>query len=246
MQDVFINTLVFKESENFPINQCNLIRKLVKEGFRNIEIRREYISDFEKELQEISDVVRENSVNLYYSIADSLFDDDKINQEKINEYYREAEIMNSKSIKLSVGNYTKISNNDEVFLKSLLSNDSIFIFVENDQTISNGKVEKIINFLNECKSKNISMKATFDIGNWLWTGENPKENAEILKEYVEYVHFKDVTIQKGRLTTVILGDGQVDYEYFCKFFKGKTFALEYPCGDEPISVIKDEIKKLGD
>jgi sugar phosphate isomerase/epimerase len=243
MNTVFINTLVFRRREKAYINQAYLMHELVSACFKDIEVRREFMHDIEHEILEIGKVVSEHNINLYYSIADTLFDDNKINEAKITSFFNEAKSMGSKTVKLSVGDFSSIDEKSEVFLKKITSGE-IKLFVENDQTIENGTIEKILKFLKEAKSKNIDIKATFDIGNWVWTGEDSKENAIALKEFVEYVHFKDVLIVEGKLTATTLGNGDVDYNYFKNLFEGKDFGIEYPCGEYPIDVIKEEVKKL--
>jgi len=242
MSDIFINTLVFNDVSTRH-DQKEYILSLYESGYKNIEIRREYLNNLEDELEDIGEVVREKDITLYFSIPDTLFDSNKINQEKITNYFQEAEILGSKTVKLVVGDYNEISTEDEAFLKKIVSKE-ILLFIENDQTQENGKVDKILKFLKEAKEKNINVRLTFDIGNWFWTQEDPKKNAEILNEFIDYVHFKDVTKVNGLNEAQLLNTGYVDIKYFIDYFSGKSFGIEYPCGKEVIPVIKEEINKL--
>lgn len=242
MSNIFVNTLVFAEQHSVH-NQEEYIRSISSKNIKNIEIRRDFFHDVENEIQVIGELVAKEEINLYYSVPDTLFDNNSIDQEKLKNYLSEAKVLHSKTIKLSVGEYDGISAEDEKFLQEF-TNNGIQLFVENDQTEENGRVEKLSRFLNDAKEKNLNVKATFDVGNFSWVLEDAKHNAEILKEFVQYVHFKDVIMVDGKPQTRKLGEGELDIPFFKDFFKGLTFGIEYPCGNDPLDIIEVEIEKL--
>lgn len=243
MNNIFINTLTFVDKYEAPINQLSIVKELINGGLKNIEIRREFLSDSREELSEISELAKKNNVTLYYSIPDTLYKKFKLDTKNLTKYLEESKLLGSKTIKLSVGSYSGYNNGDDLFIKGLLKS-GIKLYVENDQTLENGSVKKIKKFLDDCKTNNNDVKATFDVGNWLWVGEDPKECAEILKEYIDYVHFKDVEIVNGKYQAAKLGEGIIDWKYFRDLFKNKTVGLEYSCGKNTINVLEEEIKKL--
>lgn len=240
---VFINTLVFVDKYKKPINQLSIVKELIDNGYKNIEIRREYMTNLKEELKEISQISKDNDVNLYYSIPDTLYKDFILDKDRLNRYIEEAKLLGSKTIKLSVGSYSGYNNGDDIFIKEIL-NSGIKLYVENDQTFANGRVDKIIKFLVDCNTHNNNVKATFDIGNWLWVGELPEKCADILKDYVDYIHFKDVKIINGKYEPAKLGEGIVNWKYFKDLFNGIPIGLEYPCGKNPIESINKEVEKL--
>lgn len=239
----FINTLTFIEKYEKTVDQLSIIKELVDKGYKNIEIRREFLTNFDEELKEIADIANENGVTLYYSIPDTLYKDFKLDKISLSKYAKEVETLGAKTIKLSVGAYSGYNQGDDIFLKEIL-NSKIKLYVENDQTFENGRLDKIKRFLSDCKTYNNDVKATFDIGNWLWAGESPEKCAIELKEYVDYVHFKDVKIENGKYEAAKLGEGIVDWKYFKELFKDISIGLEYPCGKNPIDVIEKEVDKL--
>lgn len=240
---MFINTLTFIEKHEKTINQVSIVKELIDNGYKNIEIRREFLSNFENELGEISYLAMQNGVALYYSIPDTLYKDFRLDKISLSKYVKEAELLGAKTIKLTVGAYSGYNKGDDIFIKEILDSE-IKLYVENDQTFENGRLEKIKRFLADCKTYNNNVKATFDIGNWLWAGESPQKCAQELKEHVDYVHFKDVKIENGKYEAVKLGEGIIDWKYFKALFKDVAAGLEYPCGKNPIEVIEKEVDKL--
>lgn len=240
---IFVNTLVYVDQYKDKKNQIEMIKELVKNGHKDIEIRREFINDFDVEIKEIANLAKENNVNLYYSIPDTLYKNGSIDKTNLDKYMNEVKVLGSKTIKLAVGNYKSFNSGDDSYLNEII-NSGVKLYVENDQTNESGTVEKIKKFLDDSKTYNVGVKATFDVGNWIWVGEDPKKNADILDEYIDYVHFKDVKIVDGKYQASTLGEGIIDWKYFKNKFKNIQLGIEYPCSKDAIKVVDEEVKKL--
>ena len=240
---IFINTMTLGEKYNKPFNQVEMIKELIANGYKNIEVRRDFITRIAQEIFEISELARENKVTIYYSVQDTLYKNFTLNKNAINQYIDEARILGAESIKFSIGTYAGYNKGDNEYIKDVL-NTGIKIYVENDKSFENGRIDKLTRFLKDSKTYGNNIRASFDIGNWLWAGEEPESCSEILKEYVDYVHLKDVKIVDGKYCITKLGDGIVNWRYFNDLFKGNDIGLNYPCGINPIETIKEEIKKI--
>jgi sugar phosphate isomerase/epimerase len=190
--NIVINTLVFLDDLKNGVKQSDLLKSIHSAGIKNAELRREFIKNFDAELNEIKAVSKELKITLFYSVPDYLYINGALNVNKIEHYFMEANKMACENIKLNIGDYNSISPEDVSIINSLCSKYSIVLTVENDQTKENGRVEKINEFLQLAKKLGMKLGCTFDIGNWLWQKQDPIENANILKPYVTYIHLKDV------------------------------------------------------
>ena len=73
-----INTLVFLDELNSGVSQSKLLDKVSEMGIKSIEVRREFIKDFDTELVKIKDKSQRNDITLFYSVPECLFEDDKL------------------------------------------------------------------------------------------------------------------------------------------------------------------------
>ncbi|MEN1759702.1 sugar phosphate isomerase/epimerase family protein [Anoxynatronum sibiricum] len=236
-EKLILNALAFKDANSGIVEQHRLLDWILSKGYRRLEIRREYMRNPSQEIALIAESNQKAQLELHYSVADKLFQDTYIDQSLIQDYMAEAKMLNAKSITFYLGDYRALSVKDKVFLQGLC-NGSLAVLIENDQSLSGGKADKIEELLMICHENNIKLQMTFDIGNWIWTGEDAEKNALKLKPYVSNIHVKDVMIKDGCFSSTQLDGGIVDWKYFLKFFNGKNFILEYPCGMEPFDCIE--------
>ncbi|MDF2819766.1 MAG: glutamate synthase 3 [Clostridiales bacterium] len=239
-----INTLVFLEQMQLGILQQELLKEIHKVGVSNAEIRREFIVDFESELNEIKKKSKEFNINLFYSVPDLLYKNGILQSESIENYFKEAFSMNCTNLKMNIGEVETINEADIQVLNTLCDQYLIKLTVENDQTPEGGKVDKIKRFMDEVTKIGSNVSVTFDIGNWVWQGEDPVTNASLLKEYVSYIHLKDVLGNKPP-KLVLLSEGDVDWENTLAILpKNIPLALEYPCGTDAVAQLTKEIAIL--
>jgi len=240
-----INTITFLHNIKNGELQETLISKINDLDVKNVEIRREMIKNFDRELKEIRRVSEKYNMKVLYSTPESLYVMGKFDKKGVSRYIDEAEQMGAKMIKLILGDYSGISSEDEVALKEILGKHDITLMVENDQSKAGGTLQRLLPFLNLCKEKEIKIFSTFDIGNWLWTGEDPLVNAMELEEFTKYIHLKDIIIENSVPNTTYLNEGSISWKEVLKIFSSDIpVALEYPCGAEAEKVLKEEMKKL--
>ncbi|HEY8891914.1 MAG TPA: TIM barrel protein [Clostridium sp.] len=243
-QIVVINTLVFLEDLNNGVKQSDLLEDIHSLGVNKVEIRREFIKNFETELKEIRDISERLQMEIYYSVPGYLYVGGKLNTCEIELSFKEAYKMNCRYVKFNIGDYKHITSENVYMINTLCDRYSIKLTIENDQTKENGQVQKIKEFLKAAEKLHMSISCTFDIGNWLWQKEDPKENAYILKPYVTYVHLKDVYM-KEKLEATSLDGGIIPWKSILDVFNiNVPIAIEYPCYPDTLVMLKKEVDKL--
>ncbi|MDI6618955.1 MAG: sugar phosphate isomerase/epimerase [Clostridiales bacterium] len=242
--NIVINTLVFLDDLNKGVKQSKLLEYIYSSGIKSVEIRREFMDDFDSELLKIRTFSEKFSMVLYYSVSGSLYTNGKLNRGEIERYFKESGKMGCRNVKLNIGDYDYMSTQDVLDVNSICDKYSIKLTIENDQTDANGKIDKIERFLETAKSLGMKVHCTFDIGNWIWQKEDPLENAYKLKPYVTYIHLKDVYIG-DKPHVVLLDEGNIPWRNILKIFDGSIpVALEYPCRPDTLSKLENEISKL--
>lgn len=235
-----INTLVFLNELKKGINQSVIMDTINDLGINGIEIRREYIKDFEQELAKIKEKSKLYNMKVFYSVPECIYKENKLLVEDIEEYFKEAYKMNCHYVKLIIGQYKDVSNEDIQKINELSKKYEIEMTVENDQSSLNGKIKNIYKFLSQVKKHKGNITFTFDIGNWLFQDESPLQNAERLKSFVTYIHVKDIGIKRNN---VLLNDGIIDWKKVLdKLPKDAPIALEYPCDTK--EQVQLEINKI--
>ncbi len=239
-----INTLVFLEQQKAGVLQSEMLDVISQLGIKKAEIRREFIKDLSTELIDINRKALELNMELFYSVPDMLYRDGELQYENIETYFKEAHVMSCPNVKMNIGNYTSVTSNDVNRLNKLCDQYSINLRVENDQSEADGKVSKIKTFTDQYRQLGGNISVTFDTGNWVWQKEDSIENAKMLKDYVTYIHLKDVT-GKEKPQTVLLNEGDIAWKSILDVLpKDVPVALEYPCGKDATKQLSKELEKL--
>lgn len=238
-EKLVINTLVFLDDLTCGIPQSLIIDKIYDLGIKNVEVRREFISNFNKELVDIREKANKYKMNLFYSVPEWLFNEGKLRTKEIEAYFSEAYNMGCHKIKMNIGEVDEISKGDIDIINGLCSKYSIILTVENDQTEENGRCDKIAKFLTRNNELGGNVSFTFDVGNWNFQNEDSITNAKILTKFVTYIHLKDVD-ENNKNT--LLNEGILDLKELLDILpKDLPMAIEYPC--KSIDEIKGEIIK---
>lgn len=226
--ELVVNTLVFLEDLKLGIPQSSIMDILHELGIKNVEIRREFIKDFNNELINIKEKSKRYGIKVFYSVPEWIYKQDKLRVEDIETYFKEAYQMNCYNIKLNIGEVKEVSKEDIQNINELCEKYQMKMTVENDQTIENGRVNKIYNFLCQVKQLKGNISFTFDVGNWIFQDEDPLKNAELLKSFVTYIHLKDIGNNRSN---ALLNDGLLDWKNILSVLPPKLpIVLEYPCG----------------
>ncbi|MBV7390830.1 MULTISPECIES: sugar phosphate isomerase/epimerase family protein [Enterococcus] len=227
MRDLVLNFLVYADKVANGTKQSELIKEAVDLGFNKVEVRREYFNDLAIELPEVKKVAAENNVELFYSVPDEVFVDGKINP-KLSGYLKEAEDTGIKHIKWNIGDFTEESSLEELHM---LTGSPVAINIENDQTLTSGTIEAIETFMKAICKADINVGYVYDLGNWRFVGEglDEKEAAEKLKDYVRYIHVKDVSYLDDKPQAEFLDHGVLNWrEILAILPQDVPVAIEYP------------------
>jgi len=245
IDNIVINTIVFKDMIDAGAKQWETFELVNSLGISKIEIRREWIVDFQKEMAQMVLEAKKQNIQLLYSVPVTLFSEKRFDGSKVLACLDEAERMQMKMVKFTIGDFD-VSNLEEIKkLKASIQNRNMVITVENDQTFQNGTGAVLKEFLDCCKEYEVSIDCTYDIGNWCWVNENPVSNTSQLAEYVKYIHLKDVLYENKEPVVQFLGNGLVDWQTVLTMLPHNVpLGIEYPCGPRPLEVLKDVIAKL--
>lgn len=243
-EDIVINLLVYVDAFQKGMKQSEMMHALHDAGYRRIEVRREFMSDIAIETKEIGNLSKMYNLDLFYSVPELLYDKRCLNETKLVQYFKEAMEMNCHHVKVVIGDYGDVQKQDMDIINRLCSEYAIQLTVENDQTRENGDVCKIFEFLKDCKKEGGDIGLTFDIGNWLWVREQPEESAIVLKDFVRYIHIKDVDNTEVP-SAVFLNEGCIPLKKILHILpKDVPMALEYPMGIRVMDNLEKEFIKL--
>jgi sugar phosphate isomerase/epimerase len=245
VENIVINTIAFKEMIDTGAKQWETFELVKLLKLSKIEIRREWIGDFKREIKKMALESEKQNLELFYSVPVPLFNEIGLARSEVLQCLAEAERMQAKLIKFTVGSFSGISSAGMAELSSILQNRNIVVTVENDQTLQNGKLKVLKNFMRYCQEYDVPIYCTYDIGNWCWVKEESASNADKLAEYVKYIHLKDVAWENNQPVVRFLDEGQLDWRTILKSLPQKLpLGIEYPCGSKPLAVLNRAIEKL--
>lgn len=220
-----LNFLVFADRVANGALQSELLQEIADLGFSQVEIRREYFKDLEEEMPVIQREAERLNLKLFYSVPDEVYVDGQINS-KIPKYLDEAKKMGVTHVKWNIGTFNGDLQEDK--LKTLID-QGIAISIENDQTQTSGTIKAINTFMKAINEADLDLGYVYDLGNWRFVGENEIEAAELLKEYVRYIHVKDVRYENQKPQATGLDHGEIDWRNVLQILpKDVPVAIEYP------------------
>ncbi|MFA9397003.1 MAG: sugar phosphate isomerase/epimerase family protein [Clostridiaceae bacterium] len=243
-EDIVLNTLVFLNDHKKGIKQTKMMEICKELGINTVEIRREFFDNIDFDTKEVGSKAKELSLKILYSVSQYMYINKELQKDDMEKYFKEAKVIGSSQVKVVIGDYNSVNEEEVFYMNNLCKKYNMKLLVENDQSIENGKADKILAFVKEYKNLEGKIGVTFDVGNYIWQKENPLENAKKLAPYVEYIHLKDVNSMDNP-STVYLSEGIIDWKKIIEVLpKNLLTALEYPCGDDAKVRLETEINKL--
>lgn len=245
MANVLVTMNAFSEKalSSYP----ELFPAISRAGFDGVEIRRELLTKETPKLAEIKTLLTELELIPYYSCPVSLFGADH-QLVDLTLYYKEATELGAALVKFSLGNYQDGISKMHPLADALryFTEAGIRFTIENDQTAAGGKLSRLQSFFAKCRSADIPVYLTCDIGNWQYTGEDPERAAAALKDQVVYVHIKEVIETEAGYATIPIGRfGRQKWKRLLKLLPNDTaFALEFPVQSEMedyLDMLKEEV-----
>lgn len=243
-ETIVVNMLVFDVLVKEGKKQLDFFEGLSQLGIKKIEIRKDYIQDLH-ELKELKEAAEHYGFELLYSIPEELYTGQMMKEADLISYAKEASELGAKHLKFGAGYFEEVSTEDAQILNKIMEEYGIVHFtIENGQE-SYSTAEKLNQLCTQLNEKGAKVSVTFDTGNFMYVHEDPIKNAVLLKKQVTYVHLKD--IQTDTLQMTLLGEGDISIKEILSTFPSDiNTAIEYPCGKDPLEVLKEEIAKLTD
>ncbi|MGP6139999.1 MULTISPECIES: sugar phosphate isomerase/epimerase family protein [unclassified Jeotgalibaca] len=246
-----VNTLVFNdELTNSSKQQWEYFSELAKIGVPFIEVRREFIRDFEVELLKTNKEASKLGLALLYSIPSTLFFEGKVNKE-LTSFLKEAKELGAIQIKLTIGDYRGFNPELVSELKEIFDKfPDVRVSIENDQSIENGSIQALQTFMESALANGLNFGLTFDTGNFVYIDEEPLTAASKLNKYVNYIHIKNVTRTKeNNVEMTLFQNGDIPIKEVMKAIDEEErviAAIEYPCGstDEAMAILKQQFNLI--
>ncbi len=240
-EQVVLNLLVFASEVEKGALQSDLLIKAKELGFDQVEIRREYFKDLAKEMPVIKKTAEEQGIELFYSVPEEVFVEGKVNPQ-LAVYLNEAQQMGVKHIKWNIGDFQADSSLDKLVE---LTKQGVEVNIENDQTQTSGTIQAIAAFMEAVKTQTLDIGYVYDLGNWRFVGESEEKAAESLKNYVRYIHVKDVAYENNQPQAAGLDEGVIQWREILDILpKDVPVAIEYPTTeDEQILAAKQLLEE---
>lgn len=242
-KDIVINLLAFADAVAKGSKQAELFSEVALLGVAKVEVRREWIKDFPAELIEMRKRSEELGLEVYYSIPAVLFKAGKLNYDEVLKVFQEAKILGATRAKFAVGEFDCTS--ELAALNHLIEEYGLLVTVEGDQSAANGRIEPILDLMRACHESNVPVYNTFDVGNFVWVGQEPLYNAVQLAPYVRYIHLKDVEMTPQGPQVRSLDAGHINWRAVLRLLpKDVPFGIEFPCGAQPRELLEKTIQQI--
>ncbi|WP_428944632.1 sugar phosphate isomerase/epimerase family protein [Pantoea sp. FN060301] len=244
-RDVIVVTAAYGRDRIMALGGQQAVVPVVSaSGAEGVEIRRELFSDEEQQsLSGLGKTIAAANLVAYYSVPEALFNEQGLVNPALSRHLAEATQLNAQRLKYALGNYRR--GFDFTSLRNSLASHSVQLVVENDQTAS-GTLAAMKAFLEEGGEAQSGCGVTFDMGNWLWVGDNPLDAAEQLSSAVSYIHVKAAVPQGDSWRAVALDEADSLWRETLDLLppdvpRGIEFPLE---GDDLVAVTRHYVDLL--
>jgi len=244
-KEIVINLLVFADAVSKGTKQAELFPEVASLGVKKVEVRREWIQDFTAELPQMQSKAEEFDLEIYYSIPAVLFKKGKLDCDGLLQVLQEANVLGATRIKFAVGEFDATAQTELIALKDILNKHTVLLTVEGDQSHKNGRIEPILGLMEASRTNDVPVYTTYDVGNFVFVGQEPLYNAVKLSPYVRYIHLKDVEITPQGPQVRSLDEGHINWRAALSLLpKDVPIGIEFPCGQQPQELLAKTIKQI--
>lgn len=216
--------------------QQALLPIIAEAGADGVEIRRELLSEAElQSLSQLADAIAEHQLEANYSVPDALYVANGLVNPQLDRYLQEAEQLGARLLKLSLGDWRPGA-------VMPLATRNVKLVVENDQT-EYGTLEAIDAFFSQ---RHPLPGMTFDMGNWLWTGDDAVTAAHRLAHHVSYIHVKAAIPHGDSWRAIALDEADDSWRALLNLLPGNMpRGIEFPLqGDDLVAVTRHYVDLL--
>lgn len=213
-------------------------------GADGIEIRRELLSSAElSELTALGNAIADAQLAAFYSIPEALFTAEGALNPNLDQHFAEAKQLNARLVKYSLGHYQR--GFDSSRFRAMLADQGMQLVVENDQTDC-GRLTALESYFHDCGEGLIGNGMTFDMGNWLWVGDDPICAARQLSRFVSYIHVKAAAPDSASWRAVALDEADNLWRETLSLLPvGIPRGIEFPLeGDDLVAVTRHYVDLL--
>ena len=213
-------------------------------GADGVEIRRELMNPQALgDLPALTAALAEHQLVAFYSAPESLYTEQGELNPHLDALLSEADRLNARLLKLALGAFPQQTDFSE--LQRTLAKYQTQLAIENDQT-AYGRLPIISRFFQQVSEAGVPVVMTFDMANWLWTGEVADKAATQLIDTVRYIHVKAATAQDGTFRAIALDEAGEEWRTLLQQLpddvpRGIEFPLE---GDDLVAVTRHYVDLL--
>ncbi|AUX71071.1 sugar phosphate isomerase/epimerase family protein [Erwinia pyrifoliae] len=188
-RDVIVVTAAYGQQQVTALGgQQALLPMIAAAGADGVEIRRELFTAQQlTQLPQLAQAIAAAQLAAFYSVPEALFMPDGLPNPRLDRHFAEAQQLNARMLKYSLGHFQPGFDDGE--LRNRLAGKTVQLVVENDQTDC-GRLTALERFFHAGEESRIVSGMTFDMGNWLWVGDQPLAAAKSLSRHVHYIHVK--------------------------------------------------------
>jgi sugar phosphate isomerase/epimerase len=243
-RDIVINLLAFAGTAAED-SQLEFFAEAVSLGVNKVEVRRERIKDFSVELPIMRAKAEELGLEIYYSVPAALFKAGRLESDMLRQVFQEAEELGATRVKFAVGEFGPVGKEALIALKDMIAAHNVLVTVEGDQSAANGRIEPIMAFMEACRLEAVPVYSTFDVGNFVWVGQEPLYNAVKLAPHVRYIHVKGVKMTPQGPQVCSLEDSQINWRAILALLpEDVPVGIEFPCGENPRELLAKTIQQI--
>ena len=202
-------------------------------GAAGFEVRRELCETPQisaDALAALGVAVRGQGLWSVYSVPDALYDEaGDLDEPALVAAFSQADALGARFVKLQLGGFRGRANGEALLRVS--AGARARLVVENGQLQAGGRIEQFVLLFDALAREGAAgvLGMTFDIGNWLWPGESPRQAARALASHVEYVHCKAVRGTAARRFPVAPEDGDaLMHDVFAVLPRHVPRGIEFP------------------
>lgn len=248
---IFIAASVYGAELVQQHGQAYFAELAARSGAAGFEVRRELFLEEEPPLDELKEVLKDNGLRCAISASVEIWSPEgDLNEEQLFQTLVEGTQLGAAFVKTTLGTYvpgrSDLKALRDCLEKAVYLNLPVQLTVENDQSNHGGNPQILRGFFDDCAEEHIPVSMTFDVGNWLWAGEDICKAAEILAEYVVYVHFKWSEDRNGlKAAAPLSADEEAEWRDVLPYFsKSLPRVIEFPIIGEDLEQLTRKYTQL--